>query len=177
MPKPTKTRWVAALAATALAGGCYVGTTSRPPDEPAAVGSEAPPPAEAPAAQADPPASAPPAPAEGATAPATAHPPRTDHAPIVCGGQEAVRLEAIAIRAPEGAAVTASGNCSVHIRDCTLEAATGVVASGNARVVLEGCIVHGTVHAVQASGNARVKIPSTRFEGPLGISGNAEVSP
>ena len=164
-------------AALLVVGGCYAEPTSgsmdtTPPRSVGAVGgssSGVPAVATARAPVGDAPALAP-DPAAGAGG-------RASQQPIVCDGHHEVRLRRVAIAAPDGVAITAGGHCRVRLVDCRIEAATGVVASDEAEVHLEGCAVTATSHAVRASDNARVRLPNTTLTGRVETLGDAKVGP
>lgn len=95
--------------------------------------------------------------------------------PVVCTGNQSVRLKGVQMRFPDAAAVVASGNCHVTLENVTIEAGTGILASANAHVKVEGGSVTGTDAAVIASANAHVSFSGTTVKGPVQASGNAKV--
>jgi hypothetical protein len=95
--------------------------------------------------------------------------------PVVCAGNQSVRLKGVQMRFPDAAAVVASGNCHVTLENVTIEAGTGILASANAHVKVEGGSVTGTDAAVIASANAHVSFSGTTVKGPVQASGNAKV--
>jgi hypothetical protein len=105
-----------------------------------------PPPATAPM---PPPAAAPPPMAYGRPMPG----PWGQGAPLVCGGNQRIRIADQRIIGRGGPAVIASGNCVVQI---------------------SGSIVMGRP-AVQASGNAQVQLIESRIRGDLLSGGNAHI--
>jgi hypothetical protein len=88
-----------------------------------------------------------------------------------CSGNGSLRLRGQRITTT----VRASGNCSVDLVDCTLEADPAIEASGNARVeVTRGSVGRGGV-AVIATGNAHVELHGASVNGAVSKSGNAAV--
>jgi LSD1 subclass zinc finger protein len=95
--------------------------------------------------------------------------------PLVCSGNDRMEIRDITATFASGTAITATGNCEVHLTNCTLRAPTAIEAAGNARVFLVGGTVQGNNLSVNASGNARVESQGTKFLGRAKQSGNARI--
>jgi hypothetical protein len=96
---------------------------------------------------------------------------------VICGGNDERVLEGYSGDFTAGAAITASGNCSVKCTRCRLKAPVGIIASGNAEVTLVDSSVDGTSQGVVASGNADVKLlGGSTLAGSVSTSGNAHVT-
>lgn len=99
-----------------------------------------------------------------------------DPTPVSCRGNDRVTRTAVEIENPGGTCVTATGNCTVHLSDCTLSGALAIDASGNAEIHLDGCTVEGVEAAIVASGNARIHAPAgNELDGEVELDGNAEI--
>jgi len=92
--------------------------------------------------------------------------------PIQCSANDTIVLDGVTIDAGGGAAVTASGNCTVRLTNCTLRGDVVIVASGNANVSTAGCQIAGDI---TASGNANVHLQGSAHDGQAHASGNADI--
>jgi len=99
-------------------------------------------------------------------------------APIVCSGQQRVRLSKRAIRAKSGPAVTATGSCQVTLDGCELSGSPAIVASDKARVLVRGGAVESSGPlAIAATGSAVVDLRrGTRLQGGVVATGKAKVN-
>jgi hypothetical protein len=116
--------------------------------------------------------------------------------PFVCGSGPGGEFKDVAIKVTSGAAIVASGNCSVkltHCRiegpvalllsdngdveldDCQVHATDGVVARANGSLVIEGGSFIATGHAAELVDNATLHAHGAKIEGRESTEGNAEV--
>lgn len=87
-------------------------------------------------------------------------------AQIRCSSNQRLVLAGRKIKA-SGAAVHASDNCKLMLRDSELDGEVGLVVSENARVVLHRCKVHGRKAALEISGNAEVSAQKSEISGAI----------
>src|SRR6266542_3927584 len=99
------------------------------------------------------------APADGANIDETTLKPRTT--PIQCTGNQSVNLDGALLKVDRGAIVI-SGNCKVRVTNSRVVARAVVVASGNASVTFENCIVEG---ALSLTGNSVTSFKSSTVRG------------
>ena len=94
---------------------------------------------------------------------------------LECDGNDQITVSDVAADLGSDTAVSASGNCTVHIKHCTITAGTGIEAAGNAHVYVEQGSIKATKLSVDASGNAHVELHGTKVTGPKMVAGNAKV--
>jgi cytoskeletal protein RodZ len=99
-----------------------------------------------------------------------------DLVPVVCRGNDQATITGKTLSIPTGVPVIASGNCTLRLVQCTVSGATGITASGNATVVIEGGSIAGKGPAVVLTDNATLEASSgARLTGEVTITatGNA----
>jgi LSD1 subclass zinc finger protein len=99
-----------------------------------------------------------------------------DVVPVVCRGNDNATITGKTLSLAAGVPVVASGNCTLRLVQCTVSGATGIAASGNATVVVEGGSIAGKGPAVVLSDNATLDVSgASRLSGEVTItaSGNA----
>jgi hypothetical protein len=99
-----------------------------------------------------------------------------DVVPVLCRGNDNATISGKTLSIAAGVPVVASGNCTLHLVQCTVDGATGIAASGNATIVIDGGSVAGKGPAVVLSDNATLDVSgNARLSGEVTInaSGNA----
>ncbi len=91
--------------------------------------------------------------------------------PLNCSGNEQIAVTGVTANFNAGAAIVATGNCTVRCEGCTLTAPTAVEASGNAQVTIANGSATGATYLANASGGARVT-----FMGQVTTSGKIKES-
>jgi hypothetical protein len=105
-----------------------------------------------------------------------APPPLEAHDPIRCAGREAITLEGVEIDNASGAAIDASGRCTVQITRCRLNGSTfAIKANGQAQIDISECAVSGGQGAVDARGTSKVRFVSSSVAGDVRHAGRATV--
>ncbi|MFO0611710.1 MAG: hypothetical protein U0414_03915 [Polyangiaceae bacterium] len=95
--------------------------------------------------------------------------------PYSCSGNADKTITGVTANITKGPAITASGNCKVTFKDCSITTDEGVVASGNATVNLEGGELKASGKAIDATGNAHVFVKGAKVSGKVTTSGNGKV--
>ena len=94
-----------------------------------------------------------------------------------CDRNQELRIRGVTATLPGRTGVRALDNCTVTLEHCSIEAATAIEASDNARVYVIGGHVTGTVAALRADGNARIDVQDAEITGPIDKHGqNARIT-
>jgi len=94
---------------------------------------------------------------------------------LECGGNDEVTVSDINATIPGDTAISASGNCVVHVKRCSLKGSIGIEAYDNAHAIVEQGSVDGTESAIDARDNARVELHGTKVSGPKKRNANAKI--
>jgi hypothetical protein len=81
--------------------------------------------------------------------------------PIQCTANQTVELDGALLKV-DRAAISPSGNCTVHITNSHIVARAAVIASGNSEITFENCIVEG---AVSLTGDSVASFKSSTVRG------------
>lgn len=98
-------------------------------------------------------------------------PPTGDAVPVVCKGSDEVTITGKRLSMPSGVPVVATGNCVLRLVDCVIDGVTGITASNNANVSIQGGSVTGKGPAVVLMGNANLDV-----SGGARLSGEATIT-
>ena len=90
---------------------------------------------------------------------------RRQSTPVLCSGNQTVRLEHVLLDV-DAVAVSANGGCRVSITDSRIMGRVGVAVNGKASVTIERSEVVGVV-AFQVSGDGEVSVQSSTIEGSV----------
>jgi hypothetical protein len=96
-------------------------------------------------------------------------------APLKCGGNDNVRVEGATAKL-SATAVTASDNCHLALVGVHISAPTGIDASGNAVVTVQGGSINATGLAVHASGIAQVQVSGATVSGKTQAEGISKIT-
>jgi hypothetical protein len=97
--------------------------------------------------------------------------PTGDTVPVVCKGSDDVTLVGKRLSMPSGVPVVATGNCVLRLVDCVVDGATGITASNNANVSIQGGSVAGKGPAVVLMGNSSLDVSGgARLSGEMTIT-------
>ncbi len=96
--------------------------------------------------------------------------------PLTCSMNQHLKIDGVTASIASGAAVTASGNCTLEISGSNITAPTGIDASGNANVTVTGGSITSSDLAVTASGNAHVTFSGTKVSGKTKKAGLAKIT-
>src|SRR5581483_11877251 len=98
-------------------------------------------------------------------------PPTGDTVPVVCKGSDDVTITGKRLSMPWGVPVVATGNCVLRLVDCAIDGATGITASNNANVSIQGGSVAGKGPAVVLMGNSTLDVTGgARLSGEMTIT-------
>jgi len=90
---------------------------------------------------------------------------RRQSTPVLCSGNQTVRLDHVLLDV-DAVAVSANGGCRVSITDSRIMGRVGVAVNGKASVTIERSDVVGVV-AFQVSGDGEVSVQSSTIEGSV----------
>lgn len=97
-----------------------------------------------------------------------------DTVPVVCKGTDSVTITGKRLSMPSGVPVVATGNCVLRLVDCAIDGATGITASNNANVIIQGGSVAGKGPAVVLMENATLDVENgARLSGEMTITAAA----
>jgi hypothetical protein len=98
-------------------------------------------------------------------------PPTGETMPVICKGSDDVTLTGKRLSMPSGVPVVATGNCVLRLVDCVVEGATGITASNNANVSIQGGSVTGKGPAIVLMGNSSLDVSGgARLSGEMTIT-------
>lgn len=92
-----------------------------------------------------------------------------------CKGNDAVTLTGVKANVA-GTAIKASANCQLTLVGVDLTAATGIEASGKAKVTMSGGSIKATTNSVVASGGSKVDCVGVAVTGKSKPSGGAKIT-
>jgi hypothetical protein len=95
---------------------------------------------------------------------------------FTCGGNDVVKIEKVTSKLTTGSAIDAAGNCKLELQNVNVSAPIAIHAGANAIVTVNGGSVEGTTYAVQALGNAQVKLSGTKVTGKNQALGGAKIT-
>ena len=95
--------------------------------------------------------------------------------PLSCGGNDVITIDGITATLDK-TAVTAAGNCKLTLINVAITAPTGIDATGNANVTVQGGSITSTVLAVHAVGGAQVHLTGTKIGGKTQKLGSAVIT-
>jgi hypothetical protein len=95
--------------------------------------------------------------------------------PLVCGGNDEVKIDGVTANLP-GTAITAAGNCKLTLTKVDITAPTGIMAGGNAIVTITGGSITSTDATIQAAGGAKVTLTGTKMTGKTKALGGAKIT-
>ncbi|HEX4340404.1 MAG TPA: hypothetical protein VH062_31060 [Polyangiaceae bacterium] len=81
-----------------------------------------------------------------------------DTVPVICSGNDAATITGKVLSMPAGVPVIASGNCRLRLVNCTVTGVTGISATGNASVTVEGGTIAGKGPAIVLMGNTTLDV-------------------
>jgi hypothetical protein len=94
---------------------------------------------------------------------------------LECTGNDDMTVSGITGNVTGGTVISASGNCTLHVKQCNLKGGVGIEADGNAHVFIEDGSLEGTQSAVEAGGNSHVEFHGTNVTGAKNRSANAKI--
>ncbi|MFH1530550.1 MAG: right-handed parallel beta-helix repeat-containing protein [Pseudomonadota bacterium] len=94
-----------------------------------------------------------------------------------CTGNRTVTVTGKVLTAADGVVFSASGNCTLKLKDVVVSGHVILEAKGNSDVTVQDCTFTGSSVAIDAGGNTTVKLKNTTVTAPAGIvaSANSDV--
>jgi len=96
--------------------------------------------------------------------------------PYECAAVDNVVIDGATANLPTATAIKASAGCNLTLNNVKITAATGIDASGNAKVTVKGGSINGSANSIVVSANAQVTVDGTAVTGKTKTSANGKVT-